>query len=138
MSVTFQKEIVLEPKSRAFHLITEEIKSHLPKLPKNGLLHLFIRHSSAGLCLNENYDIDVRRDLKVIFDELAPENHPKYRHTSEGLDDMPAHVKSVLCGSSVSIPIIDSELGLGTWQGIYLGEFRDHAGSRKIIITIMD
>lgn len=131
-----QKEIKLTPKPKGFHLITDEIMKELPKLPEIGMLHLFILHTSAGLAVNENADPTVRSDLNKSFDLLAPENQPFYDHTVEGSDDMPAHIKSILCGSSVSVPITNGELNLGTWQGIYLCEFRKSGGARKLIATV--
>lgn len=131
-----QKSLQLPSFPGGFHLITDQIESALPKLPQTGLLHIFIQHTSAGLAINENYDPTVRKDLNRAFDLLAPENQPFYTHTLEGPDDMPAHIKSILCGSSVSIPIVGGRLGLGTWQGIYLCEFRNQGGPRKIVLTI--
>lgn len=131
-----QREIKLTPKPKGFHLITDEIKRELPKLPETGVLHLFILHTSAGLAINENADPTVRSDLNKAFDILAPENQPFYDHTAEGPDDMPAHIKSILSGSSVSVPITDGVLNLGTWQGIYLCEFRKSGGARKLIATV--
>ena len=133
----WQKEITLPSKGKGFHLITREITSELPSLPETGLLHVFILHTSAGLTLNENADPDVRSDLDMAFDKLAPEGDPDYTHTSEGPDDMPAHIKSSLVTSSVTIPVRSGRLALGTWQGIYLCEFRDHGGRRKIMISLM-
>ena len=132
----WQKEISLPAKPKGFHLVTRIIEEQLPELPMKGILHVFILHTSAGLTLNENADPDVRTDLDMAFDELAPENHPKYTHTAEGPDDMPAHIKSSLVTSSVSIPVHDGRLVLGTWQGIYLCEFRMHGGSRKLFLTL--
>lgn len=110
---------------------------HLPPLPKVGLLNLFVKHTSCALCINENADPDVRADLKGIFDRMVPENQPYFLHTFEGSDDMPSHAKSVITGVSLSIPITDGRLNLGTWQGIYLCEFRDYGGPRKIVATII-
>lgn len=131
-----QFEITLNPKRRGFHLIDEEILSQIPKLPTIGLIHVFIKHTSAGITINENADPDVRVDFESIFNKLVPENMPFLTHTMEGPDDMPAHIKASLVGSSVSIPIFDHKLQLGTWQGIYLCEFRNNGGSRKLTITI--
>ncbi len=131
-----QTEFSLTPKSRGFHIITSEISSKLSELPETGLLHLFIKHTSAGLTLNENADPTVQLDLESSFNHFVKEKESFYRHTFEGSDDMPAHVKSTLVGSSVTIPISNYKLNLGTWQGIYLCEFRNHGGKRKIIATI--
>ena len=132
-----QVEFALKPVSRGFHLVTGEIMHHLPPLPKVGLLNLFVKHTSCALCINENADPDVRADLKGIFDRMVPENQPYFLHTFEGSDDMPSHAKSVITGVSLSIPITDGRLNLGTWQGIYLCEFRDYGGPRKIVATII-
>lgn len=132
-----QKEIRLKPCSRGFHLITHEIISSLPELPESGLLNLFIKHTSAGLTINENADQDVQTDLAKIFDKLIPEKDSAYKHTLEGEDDMPAHAKSTLTGNSLTIPITSHQLNLGVWQGIYLCEFRNYGGSRKIVATIL-
>ncbi|MEL6195318.1 MAG: secondary thiamine-phosphate synthase enzyme YjbQ [Bacteroidota bacterium] len=126
----------LAPQARGFHLITREVLSQLPSLPASGILHLFIQHTSAALSINENADPTVRMDFESIMNRMVPENQPYYTHTLEGSDDMPAHVKSSLMGASVSIPIDNHRLMLGTWQGIYLCEFRNHGGSRKIIATL--
>jgi len=133
-----QTSIQLQPKPRGFHLITREIVNQLPELAafKVGLAHLFIRHSSASLTINENADPDVRLDMESHFNHFVPQNQPYYEHTLEGADDMPAHIKASTIGSSISIPICNGRLALGTWQGIYLGEHRDHGGSRQIIITL--
>jgi secondary thiamine-phosphate synthase enzyme len=130
--------LTLAPHSKGFHLITDNILKSLPKLPKIGLLHIFIQHTSAGLAINENADPTVRHDLNLSFDRLAPEKQDFYKHTIEGEDDMPAHIKSLITGSSISIPITQGTLGLGTWQGIYLCEFRKEAPSRNLILTILD
>lgn len=122
---------------KGFHIITEHVIKALPALPSAGLLHIFIQHTSAGLAMNENADPTVRHDLDKSFDQLAPENQPFYQHTIEGSDDMPAHIKSILSGSSVSIPITQKKLGLGTWQGIYLCEFRREATPRKLVLTLI-
>jgi secondary thiamine-phosphate synthase enzyme len=130
--------ITLGPFPRGFHLITKEVFAAVHQWPDQGLMHVFIRHTSAGLCINENADADVRHDFELFFDRLAPEKLPGIRHEMEGPDDMPAHIKSVLSGTSVSIPIIDGQPGLGTWQGIFLCEFRNRATPRKLIISIID
>jgi len=132
-----QTEFSLKAKQRGFHLITQEIIRNLPELPKTGLLHLFIKHSSAALSINENADPDVRIDLEAIFNHLIKEREPYYEHTLEGTDDMPAHAKSVIVGPSITIPITNGCLNLGTWQGIYLCEFRNYGGERKIVATVM-
>ncbi len=132
-----QVEIQLQSRSRGFHLVTGEITRQLPPLPKVGLLHLFIKHTSAALTINENADPDVRVDMESIFNRLVKEREPYYQHTLEGDDDMPAHAKSSIIGVSVTIPIAGGRLNLGTWQGIYLCEFRDYGGSRRVVATIM-
>ncbi|MFR9165912.1 MAG: secondary thiamine-phosphate synthase enzyme YjbQ [Dysgonomonas sp.] len=132
-----QTEFTLKARSRGFHIITDEIEANLPKLPENGLLNLFIRHTSAALSINENFDPEVRTDLNSIYNNLIKERQPYYEHTLEGEDDMPAHAKSVLTGVSVNIPIVNGKLALGTWQGIYLCEFRNSGGNRKIIATVI-
>ncbi len=132
-----QFEFRLPPKPRGCHLITGEILTHLPKpLPENGLLNLFVKHTSCGLTINENADPDVRSDMEKILNRLVKENEPYYDHVLEGSDDMPAHAKSSLMGVSLTIPITNGRLNLGTWQGIYLCEFRDYGGSRSIVATI--
>ena len=138
MTVWVQKEIHLRPRLRGFHLINHEVIEALPELGsiKVGLLHIFIQHTSASLSINENADPDVRRDLEHHFTQFVPENAPYYAHTLEGEDDMPAHIKSTLVGSSITIPITDGRLNLGTWQGIYLFEHRDMCPIRKIVLTI--
>lgn len=123
---------------RGFHLITHLIEKELPLLPDTGLLNLFIQHTSAGLSINKNADPTVRYDLETIFNQLIPEDQPWYRHNSEGSNDMPAHAKSLLTGTSVTIPIIHKKLGLGVWQGIYLCQFRDHGGRRTVVATVAD
>ncbi len=132
-----QKEFVLTPHRRGFHLITEEIIRHLPQLPQTGLLNLFIKHTSAGLSINENADPDVQIDLEAIFNRLVKERESFYQHTCEGDDDMPAHAKSTLVGTTLNIPITNGRLNMGIWQGIYLCEFRNRGGGRKIVATII-
>lgn len=132
-----QIDIVLPAFPRGFHLITDLVKEALPVLPESGLLHLFIHHTSAGLTINENADPDVRIDFESIFNQLVPENMPFLVHTLEGSDDMPAHIKSSLVGSSISIPVKNGILILGTWQGIFLCEFRYKGGQRKLTATII-
>ncbi len=129
-------ELTLLPKTRGFHLITNEVLKNLEPLPENGILHLFIKHTSAGLCINENADPDVLDDFESIFSYMVPENMPFLKHTIEGPDDMPAHIKASMVGASISIPIDHHGLMLGTWQGIYLCEFRNNGGSRKLIASI--
>lgn len=131
-----QKEIRLKKRSRGFHLITSEILSSLPPLPKSGLLNLFLQHTSAGLTINENADPSVRIDFETVFNKLIPENDPDYFHVFEGDDDMPAHIKSSLIGISITIPVENGRLALGTWQGIYLAEFRNNASERRILSTL--
>jgi secondary thiamine-phosphate synthase enzyme len=134
----FQKEITLQARSRGFHLITREIMEQLPELRqfRVGLAHIFIQHTSVSLALNENADPDVRTDMERHFNELAPENAPYYIHTAEGPDDMPAHIKAVLLGSSLTLPVKGGRFHLGTWQGIYLCEHRDRGGRRRLVITL--
>ncbi len=132
-----RRTITLPAHSRGFHLITREIQTALPELARVGvgLLHVFIQHTSASLTINENADPDVPADLETSFSAIAPEDFP-HRHTVEGPDDMPAHVKAALLGSSVTIPVAKGELCLGTWQGIYLCEHRDHGGRRRLVLTL--
>lgn len=132
-----QELIELPAKSRGFHLITRDISAKLPQLSgiRVGLLHLFIQHTSASFSINENADADVPLDLESSFNAIAPESFP-YRHTCEGPDDMPAHVKASLLGASLTIPIREGRLALGTWQGIYLCEHRNHGGRRRVVATI--
>ena len=132
-----QVEITLRPHARGFHLVTEEIVRQLPPLPQTGLLNLFIQHTSAALSINENCDPDVRDDMEQIFNRLIRERESWYTHTREGWDDMPAHAKSTMIGVSLSVPVIRGQLNLGTWQGIYLCEFRNHGGPRRIVATII-
>ena len=127
-----QIEITLKSKSRGFHLVTSEILSQLPKLPKTGIMNIFCKHTSCGLSINENADPDVRVDMETIFNRLVPENRPEYEHTLEGADDMPAHAKSTLSGVSLTIPITDGHLNMGTWQGIYFCEYRNYGGARRL------
>lgn len=131
-----QVEFDLQSRRRGFHLITGEILRNLPPLPEVGLLHLFIKHTSAGLSINENADPDVRMDMESIFNHIVKEREPYYQHTLEGNDDMPAHAKSSIIGTSVTIPITNGKLNLGTWQGIYLCEFRNYGGNRRMVATI--
>lgn len=135
--MTQQTTFILRPKSKGFHLVTEEIVRNLPPLPEVGLLNLFIQHTSAGLTINENADPDVQRDMGAIFDRLVRERENYYTHTLEGADDMPAHAKSAIVGASLSIPITNGRLNMGIWQGIYLCEFRNRGGGRNIVATII-
>ena len=128
--------IHLRPRTRGFHIITDEILNALPGLPDSGLFHAFIQHTSAGLCINENADPTVLNDFENYFNSIVPENQPGLLHTVEGPDDMPAHIKASLIGSSITIPIVKGQLALGTWQGIYLGEFRNRPRSRSLLISI--
>ncbi len=132
-----QIEIQLKSRPRGFHLVSNEIEQALGDLPDAGLLNIFLKHTSAGLCINENADPSVRVDFETIFNKLIPENDADYTHIFEGPDDMPAHIKSTLTGVSLNIPIRNGQLALGTWQGIYLCEFRNYGGSRKILCTII-
>ena len=156
-----QLEITLTPKSRGFHLVTSEIIRQLPKLPKTGIINIFCKHTSCGLSINENADPDVRVDMETIFNRLVPEmtnereesdacinsserggirrsqNRLEYEHTLEGADDMPAHAKSTLSGVSLTIPITNGHLNMGTWQGIYFCEYRNYGGARELVVTII-
>ncbi len=134
--MVIQKEISLPSFTRGFHLITGHILDEFPELPDKGLVNIFIQHTSAGLTINENADPSVRDDLETIFNRMVPENNPDYIHTTEGPDDMPAHGKSSITGSSLTIPITGGRLNLGTWQGVYLCEFRNRGGGRKIVVTV--
>jgi secondary thiamine-phosphate synthase enzyme len=133
-----QKEVTLSPKARGFHLVTSEIERLVPEIRDFtvGLAHVFIKHTSASLTINENADPSVRADLEAHFNELAPENAPYYAHTAEGPDDMPSHIKVSLIGSSVLLPISNGRLNLGTWQGIYLCEHRDRPRKRTLVVTL--
>jgi len=135
--MTQQIEIRLPAFPRGFHLITQHIEKHLTNLPETGLVNIFIMHTSAGLTINENADPTVRFDLEKFFDKLVPENLPYFKHIMEGPDDMPAHVKAALTGSSVTIPVSNGKLNLGTWQGVYLCEFRKYPSARKLVVTVL-
>jgi secondary thiamine-phosphate synthase enzyme len=135
--MTHQIEFRLPAFRRGIHLITDYISAQLPELPPQGLLHIFLLHTSAGLIINENADPTVLSDMETFFDKTVPENQSWFRHTLEGADDMPAHIKTALTGTSVTIPIRDGHMHLGTWQGIYLCEYRNHGGQRKICVTVM-
>jgi len=133
-----QVEVRLRPRSRGLHLVTQEVLTALPSLKdvQVGILHLFIQHTSASLCLNENADPDVRADMERWLNQAVPDDAPYFVHTAEGPDDMPAHMKAAVLGSTLTIPIRRGRLALGTWQGIYLGEHRDAGGSRTVVATI--
>ena len=133
-----QKEIQLQARSRGFHIITDEILQQLPELENIniGMMNIFIKHTSASLTINENADPTVREDFEAYFNRVAPENEPYYKHTLEGSDDLPAHFKSSMLGTSLNIPLSNGRLKMGTWQGIYLGEHRNHGGSRTVVITV--
>jgi secondary thiamine-phosphate synthase enzyme len=133
-----QKQIQLTPRSRGFHLITDEVLGQLREIRsiRVGLAHFLLQHTSASLSINENADSSVRRDMESHFNELAPEGAPYYEHVYEGPDDMPSHIKSGLLGCELSVPIEAGRLRFGTWQGLYLGEHRDHAGPRSLIVTL--
>ncbi|HBF19327.1 MAG: secondary thiamine-phosphate synthase [Owenweeksia sp.] len=133
----FQKQLRLQPQARGFHLITADVEQALPEVKQlqTGMCQVFIQHTSASLTINENADPTVREDFESHFNEMVPEDQSYYKHTYEGPDDMPAHIKASLLGSSVSIPVTNGKLALGTWQGIYLCEHRNDAGSRKLIVT---
>lgn len=137
MTNFFQELLVLEQKPRGFHIITNRVEACLPQISeiKIGMLQVFIQHTSASLCVNENADPTVRQDFEMFFNKTVQENDPDYKHDYEGSDDMPAHLKSALLGSSVSIPIRNGKLALGTWQGIYFCEHRDFGGRRKFVVT---
>lgn len=139
MSNFFQKEIRLSARNRGFHLVTEEILDQCREIKdfQVGFLQVFIKHTSASLTINENADPTVREDFESHFNEMVPENQAYYKHTLEGPDDMPAHIKASLLDTSVMIPITNGKLNLGTWQGIFLCEHRDQGGSRKVVVTIM-
>ena len=133
----YQQEIVLPAYSRGFHIITDKIENALPAISKisQGIAHVFIKHTSASLSINENADPTVRADFESHFNKMVPQNAPYYKHTLEGPDDMPAHIKSSLLGSTITVPISNGRLNLGTWQGIYLCEHRDYGGQRKVVVT---
>ncbi len=133
----FQQSLTLKEKRRGFHLITEEVLNAIPEITelKTGLLQVFIQHTSASLCVNENADPTVRKDFEMYFNKAVPEEDPDYEHNDEGADDMPAHLKAALLGSSVILPIKNGTLLVGTWQGIYLCEHRNHGGRRNLVLT---
>lgn len=134
----FQKEITLSPKPRGYHIITDEVTGEVPEIEniQTGIAHIFIKHTSASLTINENADPSVRRDFKTHFKRMVPEDMSLYEHTLEGPDDMTSHIKSSLLGHSVSVPITNGKLNLGTWQGIYLCEHRNNGGNRKLVVTL--
>jgi secondary thiamine-phosphate synthase enzyme len=132
-----QTEIILSPRNRGYHLITRELESKLPALPKVGIIHFFIRHTSAALTLNENADPSVRIDFETFMNKLIPDGDQSFIHRDEGKDDMSAHLKASILGAAVTIPIVNGRLYLGTWQGIYLCEFRNFGEARKLLITII-
>lgn len=134
--MVIQSEIVLPRFRRGYHLITNHITSHLKTLPEQGLVNIFIQHTSAALTINENADPSVRDDFETIMNKMVPENCREYTHTLEGSDDMPAHVKASLLGPSLTIPVTRGRLNLGTWQGIYLCEFRHDGGQRRLVVTV--
>lgn len=137
--MVFQHEVKLKPRNRGFHVITDEILGKItPDLHSifKGLCHVFIQHTSAGLSINENYDPDVRHDFETHFNRMVPEDTTLYRHTLEGTDDMTSHIKSSIIGHQVTVPITNGRLNLGTWQGIYLCEYRNVGGPRRIVVTI--
>lgn len=136
---TIQKEILISPKPRGFHLITDEVIKNIPELKdiKVGIATINILHTSASITLNECADPEVRTDMELFFNKIVPDGSPYFEHNYEGEDDMPAHIKSTLSGTSVTIPVTDGRFNLGTWQGIYLGEHRNRGGRRRLIITIM-
>ena len=133
-----QREITLRPRPRGFHLITRDVLEALPELARLqvGLLHVFIRHTSASLTLNENASPDVRDDFEAYFNETVPEDAPYWTHTIEGPDDMPAHIKASVLGPALTVPVAHGRLALGTWQGVYLCEHRDHGGARSLVLTL--
>ena len=138
MNQTFQKKVTLKPKKRGFHLITNEVLRQIPELKKVdvGVAHIFIHHTSASLTINENADPSVRRDFESHFNRMVPEDSSLFEHTLEGTDDMTSHLKTSILGCSVTIPVTNGTLNLGTWQGIYLCEHRNHGGQRKLIVTV--
>jgi len=137
--MTIQKEIRLKPKSRGFHLITNEIISQVPEISEitAGIVHVFIKHTSASLTINENVDPTVRTDMETYFNKIVPESASYFQHTLEGKDDMTSHIKSSILGNSIIVPVSNGGLNLGTWQGIYLCEHRNYGGAREIVVTII-
>ncbi len=135
--MVFQKEVTLPAFRRGYHLITRFILEQLPELPEAGLLNILVKHTSAGITINENADPTVRSDFERFLNKMIPEDDPVYEHTDEGDDDMPAHLKSSVIGASINIPITRHRLNLGTWQGIYFCEFRNYGGPRKLVLTVI-
>ena len=137
MSLYFQTQLRLSAYPQGYHLITEKVEDALPEIRqiKIGFLHVFLQHTSAGLCINENADPTVRKDFQTFVNELIPETYPRFIHNYEGADDMPAHIKSAFFGTSLQIPISGGKLALGIWQGVYLCEFRRNGGSRNLVLT---
>ena len=133
--MNIQKEIILPVFKRGYHLITDLILSEMTEMKGNGILTIFIKHTSAGLTVNENADDTVREDFETVFNHLIPENQTRYKHTFEGADDLPAHIKASIIGNSLTIPVSDGHINLGTWQGVYLCEFRNRGGQRKLVLT---
>jgi secondary thiamine-phosphate synthase enzyme len=131
-----QKEISLPPLSRGFHNIDRIITDALDPLPESGMVNIFVKHTSAGLMINENADPDVHTDLNTLLERVAPENDPQYTHTLEGSDDMPAHFKSAILGHTLTIPVTEGRLNLGTWQSVYFCEFRNRGGNRRLVLTL--
>lgn len=133
-----QKEIDLAPKPRGFHLVTQEICDKIPEIRdfRTGIAHIFVKHTSASVCINENADPSVRRDMESHFNQMIPENAPYYEHTMEGPDDMPAHIKASVIGSGITVPVTGGRLNLGMWQGIYLCEHRNRGGGRRLVVTL--
>jgi secondary thiamine-phosphate synthase enzyme len=132
-----QCEIMLQGYQRGCHLITRVIENSFNELPEKGIMNIAVKHTSAGITLNENVDPSVRNDFKTFIDDLVPENYSKYTHNNEGPDDMPAHIKASIIGQSITVPITNHSLNLGTWQGIYFCEFRNFTGTRKIVLTVI-
>jgi len=135
--MVFQKEVTLPAFRKGYHLITRFISEQLPELPETGLLNILVKHTSAGITINENADPTVRSDFERFMNKMIPEGDPVYEHTDEGDDDMPAHLKSSVIGASINIPITRHRLNLGTWQGIYFCEFRNYGGPRKLVLTVL-
>ena len=131
-----QEEIIIGPVSKGFHNIDRQIINAVGSFPETGMINIFVKHTSAGLMINENADPDVRADMKTLLDKIAPENAPYYLHTMEGSDDMPAHFKSSVLGQSLNIPITNGQMNMGTWQSVFFCEFRNHGGKRKVVITV--
>jgi secondary thiamine-phosphate synthase enzyme len=131
-----QRELNLQGYRRGFHLITSLVENAFPELPEEGLMHILVKHTSAGITINENADPSVRYDFNTFFNDLVSETYPRFTHTLEGEDDMPAHLKATIIGQSLTVPITNNRLNLGTWQGIYFCEFRNHGGIRRLVLTV--